>query len=60
MTNVNEVCKYVLNGKLAFEEIVKNVEKYGNCSYDLILMDANMPVMDGYEATLKIRNYFHT
>jgi CheY-like chemotaxis protein len=41
-------CDVVENGKLAF----KALEKY---NYDLIFMDCQMPVMDGYEATEKIR-----
>ncbi len=32
------------------------VQAHGQADYDLILMDCNMPVMDGYQATANIRD----
>ncbi|MBC3757327.1 response regulator [Hyunsoonleella sp. SJ7] len=46
----NYACTLVGNGKEALEEVKKN-------QYDLILMDINMPIMNGNEATQAIRRF---
>jgi signal transduction histidine kinase/CheY-like chemotaxis protein len=42
-------CDVAENGQLALDRIL------GGATYDLVLMDVQMPVMDGYEATQQLR-----
>ncbi len=48
MKKLNMDADVAENGKLAIERLYDN-------NYDVILMDCQMPVMDGYEATVRIR-----
>ncbi len=50
LKNWNAQVELAENGEVA-------VEKVKNKNYDLILMDIQMPVMDGYTATKKIREF---
>lgn len=45
-------CKICSNGK----ELLETFQKAEDGRYDMILMDIQMPVMNGYEAAKKIRN----
>lgn len=50
LANLHYSCQVVCNGKEAIQAI-----ETGRGCFDLILMDCQMPVMDGYEATQHIR-----
>lgn len=52
LSNWGLVVEIADNGKIAVEMILKN-------EYDLVLMDLQMPEMDGYQATKVIREFEH-
>lgn len=56
-----EVCVEARNGLQAFEIIVEDIEQNNGkfTSFDLILMDFSMPIMDGNEASMKIREFLY-
>ena len=58
--HIDEKCETAMNGLNAYQKIIKNIDDNdGNkCDFELIFIDNNMPIMDGCEASLKIRHYF--
>ncbi len=52
LKNIGHYSEFVGNGSLAVSKIIKQKDQY-----DMILMDCDMPIMSGYEATGEIRRF---
>ena len=56
--NRSEIAEFAYNGEEALSKIQNAVFNNNPYKYSIIMMDCNMPFMDGYDATQKIRKLF--
>ena len=59
IVNPDFICDTANNGQEAVNIIKEDIQKNDHCSYGLILMDINMPVLDGCKATKIIRTLLY-
>ena len=50
--------EYAYNGEQAVKKVKDSIDLEDPFKYSLILMDCNMPFLDGYEATKRIRKLY--
>jgi CheY-like chemotaxis protein len=46
-----------MNGQQAVNIVKSEINRRGYNPFILIFMDCNMPILDGYEATMQIRQF---
>ena len=58
--NRKELTRFAYNGEQAVEQVKQAIHEGDPNRFGLIVMDCNMPFMDGYTATKKIRKLFES
>lgn len=54
LKQLNHKADFVVNGQYALEKFISKIE---TSPYDLVILDCEMPVMDGYQASEQIRQF---
>ena len=62
LKNIKAIIDRALDGDTAIKMVKENVAKNHDklCDYDIIFMDCNMPILDGYDSTRGIRQFLYS